>query len=70
MNQTPYYRSLPSILTFRAGGVAGVAVSRPLRSAGGQDGRPRTVEGQREITDAELDRKAREALALSRKLQS
>ena len=29
MNETPYYRSLPSILSFLTGGVAGVAVGSP-----------------------------------------
>jgi gas vesicle protein len=70
MNETPYYRSLPSIVSFLAGGVAGVAVTALFTSPAGQERRAQMAEKRRETTDSALDLKDREALALSRKNQS
>lgn len=70
MNETPYYRSLPSIISFLAGGVAGVAVSALFTTPEGETRRAQIAEKRREIADAALDLMEREALALSRKPQS
>jgi hypothetical protein len=70
MNETPYYRSLPSILSFLAGGVAGVAMTTLFTTPAGPARRTDIGEKQREATESALDASERAALALSRKPQS
>jgi gas vesicle protein len=70
MNETPYYRSLPSIVSFLAGGVAGVAVTALFAPPAGNEKRTKIGVKRSEATESALDLKERADLARNRKPQS